>query len=140
MGAEMSCVLRVTGDFDVDSFLAESSLLACSVWRRGEKSVGRIGFSTTSGFNSVVSEASPSAFPDQLRDAIEFLQRHRSEIARLTKTPGVTEPVLDFGIAQSGIPAQFIRIPLPLIQCAAEIGMSIELSLYAVSKEENDIS
>lgn len=75
----MSCTLRAGGtNFDVDSFLATSSLTPCAVFRRGEPKFpasnpkGRI--CETSCFNLNVSDAEFGDETGQIRDALIFLK------------------------------------------------------------------
>ena len=124
------CVLRVSGKaFAPEAFLAPSGLVACKVWHKGER-VRNDRIATTSGCNIVVSDADDLL--TQVREALAFLHRHQGDFARLANTSEVDALVLDFGVAQRDAAAQFDRFPAELVRAAGELGMSLELSRYAV--------
>jgi len=128
------CVLRVFGtSFQVDDFLAGSTLAACKVWHCGDRALARLPAATNSGFNAVVSEADDLA--TQVSEARLFLRRHHFDLVRLSTLGEVDELVLDFGISKRESAGQFERIPSDLVRAAAEFRMAFELSLYATSHE-----
>jgi hypothetical protein len=128
----MSCVLRVSGEFLPQQFLAESPWAAESVWQRGEQR-GHGPAASESGFTVVVSDAGFDELATQVQDAAAFLRRHGSEFARLRATTGVSEPSLDFGVAQRIHPAWSLCLSAEFIELAGRCGVGVELSLYAVS-------
>lgn len=133
-GGMAGCVLRVSGRaFQVDAFLAASSLAACKVWHLGERRFGSRPATLDCGFNSVVSEAGD--LRTQVSDALLFLQRHHADLLRLSAVSEVEDLVLDFGISLRDVAGQFERIPLELIRAAGELRMSFELSHYAVGDD-----
>jgi hypothetical protein len=128
------CALRAYGKaFPVDDFLAQSSFTACAVWHLGEKRFKPSKASENSGFNVVISEA--DELPDQVSDAIEFLNNYRAELVQLQQTTGLDGLVLDFGISRRDALAQFDRFPAELIALAGGLGMAIELSQYLTESE-----
>jgi hypothetical protein len=134
MPAMAGCVLRVSGTaFLVDAFLADSSLVARKVWHSGQRLQNGRPAATTSGFNAVVSDAGD--LPTQVSETISFLQRHRVDLLRLCGIAEVDDLVLDFGIPQRNVAAQFEWIPSDLVRAAGEFGMSFALSLYAVGSQ-----
>jgi hypothetical protein len=129
----MSCVLRVSGDFDSRLFLAHSPWQPEAAWRRGEIGI-RTRVERDSGFNVLVSEAGFDAFSTQTRDAVAFLTRYESEFARLGE--GAVVVLLDFSVEQQPeLAARSLQFPLDLIVLAGKCGVSIQLTLYAVSSE-----
>jgi hypothetical protein len=78
----------------------------------------------------------------QVKDAIVFLQKHQSEIARLAGFPGVEGRTLDFGYHNRNVFVQCDYLPPELLVLAGSLGVGIELSLYPApsdkSKEVND--
>ena len=81
------CVLRASGaEFDVDAFLATSSLKAIGVHRRGD-----LRFVNNpdgprherSGFTADVSAKEWNDLPGQIEDAKAFLAEHGAELLRL---------------------------------------------------------
>jgi hypothetical protein len=127
----MSCVLRVSGEFLPQQFLAESPWAADSVWHRGEQR-GHGPAASESGFTVVVSDAGFEELATQVQDAAAFLRRHGSEFARLGATAGVSAS-LDFGVAQRIHPAWSLSLSAEFIELAGRCGVGVELSLYAVS-------
>jgi hypothetical protein len=132
MGA--GCVLRVSGTgFQVDEFLANSSLRPCKVWRVGEQPSKRRPPMNDAGFNLVTSEADD--FETQVNETIRFLDVHQSELQRLGKMDGLDGDglCLDFGVEGKDtdrFPAQYKRFPSALVRRAAMFNIGLEVSLY----------
>ena len=132
----MSCVLRVTGDFDPQHFLTDSPWQAEAIRQRGE-TLGRNRVALHSGFNVLVSEAGFDAPAEQMLEATAFLTQHEQEFARLKALPRATAS-LDFGVAQRELPAWSVRLPAKLIELAGRCGLDVELSFYAIREENED--
>ena len=136
--AKNMCVLRASGPrFAVDRFAEKTSLPVCNVYRRGEprlpRSKPRGPKHKSSGITVVVSDASWSKLPAQVRDAERFLSKHKREIKRLSRFPGVDGLVLDFPIhlrIGRKVVAQFDRFPASLVRAAGQLGVALELSIY----------
>jgi hypothetical protein len=127
----MSAVLRAAGrNFDVDAFVAASTLKPCRVYRRGEPSFGRMPPNEESGLNVPASVTEFVDFPKQVAEATEFLRTQADEIRRLATFPGVEGVTLDFGIERRDVVVQCDLLPADLIRIAGSIGLSIELSQY----------
>jgi len=127
------CVLRVSGaEFDVDAFLAHSTLLPYRVHRKGDLGHRSRRF-TNSGLSLDVSSA--DALAAEITDAITFLSEHEAELQRLRDFHGVTNICLDFGHYLRDVAAQFDYLPPDLLFRAGSLGIGIELSLYAASSE-----
>jgi hypothetical protein len=140
----MSCTLRAGGvNFDVDSFLATSSLTPCAVFRRGKPKFpasnpkGRI--SETSCFNVGVSDAEFGDEKSQTRDALIFLKKHKHELKRLAEFPGVEGVQLDFAV-HIDIPNVFTQsycLPPNLLLQMGRLGIEMCISCYATPEEES---
>lgn len=133
----MSCVLRAHGsDFLVDLFLQESDLIPCTVYRKKEPrspaSEPQRKVHESSGLHVDVSGADFGNLHDQIQDAISFLQKHKMELERLCKFPGVERVILDFGIAKRATAAQYDHFPPELLYLAGSLGIGIELSQYPI--------
>jgi hypothetical protein len=135
------CVLRADGSgFDVDRFVARTSLPRVRHYRRGEprRPQRRSSRHETSGLVIPVSDSSSSDLPRQVADAEEFLARHRKELLRLRRCAGVEWLVLDFPvrlrigkkIRGQEVAAQFDRFPASLVRAAGSLDIALELSLY----------
>ncbi len=143
----MSAILRAAGrDFDVDAFLASSTLKPCKVHHRGEP---RIPGSQTdpgarpneaSGLNLVASEADFDEFEKQVADATEFLLAESEEIRRLVECPGVDGVTLDFGIERRDVAVQCDVLPAELVRVAGTLGLSIELTQYPPKDESSAVA
>lgn len=132
----MGCLLRVAGQsFDPVAFLKNSTLSSDRMWRKGEPRAGNVRekLHQDYGFNVVVSNADPTEFETQTRDAIAFLKGKNSELKRLGSIPGV-ELVLDFDRSWTADMAMTTsRLPLELIALCADVHAAIEISTYAVA-------
>jgi hypothetical protein len=116
----MSCVLRARGtNFDVDSFLKESSLEALIVFHRGE-----LQFPTStvpqrkiecSGMNLSVSTREFLDLKGQIEDAVRFLSGNEEELKRLRGFPGVEQVELDFPIEEREVVFQSDAFPPHLL-------------------------
>ena len=123
------CVLRASGEqFQPETFLSESTLVPCNVFRKGErKSESRLW--DTSGVTVLVSERSDN-FPKQASDAIEFLKSNRTELLRLKESHGIEHMSLDFGVNSKNGFVQSHLFPSDLVKTAGEFGMALEVSIY----------
>lgn len=133
----MSVYFRVTGDeFDVDAFLAGSSIEPDDVFHRGQP--GRVlcsKLSPLSGFAIQITDGF-GRLRDHTEAATEFLREHELELARLSRYPGVAAMCLDFGYERSPDAAvQCDYLPPALLALSGALGIGIELSLYPASDE-----
>jgi hypothetical protein len=87
----------------------------------------------------VVSEAGFEAFADQVADAIVFLQQHEGEFARLRNMARSVVATLDFGVAQRALPAWSLALSAELVEQAGRCRVGIEVTLYAVSEDQESI-
>jgi hypothetical protein len=84
---------RQRRSFDVDAFLAGSSLHADRIWHQGD--VIRKDVAEDSGFSVMVSSSADDLLGEQMEGAIEFLTAHREDFRQLAKDPTI-EAGLDF--------------------------------------------
>jgi hypothetical protein len=129
------CVLRATGDnFQPHKFLEGASLAACNVFRKGYRKAENLEWDS-SGFTVVVSEAPDDNFSRQIEDAIEFLQKHKEDLARLRNCAGLEDVRLDFGVGRRSGFLQSSYLPPELLTLAGELGIGIEISIYGEDKK-----
>jgi hypothetical protein len=86
-----------------------------------------------SGFRSDVSTKGFDDFNGQVKDAIQYLKRHKSKIVQLREAFKVKDITLDFPIdlrIGEKIVAQFDYLPPQLISLSGELGIGIEISIY----------
>jgi hypothetical protein len=131
-----SCVLRISGcDFDVDRFLAESSLIPVAVYRKGDRRrPASRGISSMSGFNVDIGGADDD-IADQSAAAIRFISANRQELERAHTDPGVEDLVLDFATQFRDVAVQGESFPADLVAAAGSVGASIAITLYPPSKD-----
>ena len=130
----MACYLRASGaGFNVDAFLAESSLTWDPTWRRGDRRrVRRSGQPEHRADSGVAAEAGRGdELASQVVAVSEFLSANADEVARLVGFPGVEGACLDFGVywAEDSA-ARFFRFPVSLLRLIASLGLELELSVY----------
>lgn len=131
----MTCILRAGGtNFDVDDFIAKSSLVTDSFWRKGEKRFPRSKSSeeinSTSGLRITASEADFSELSQQIEDALAFLRQNQDSIKALSSFPGVEGAVLDFGAEIYPPGWASFTFPAELLLLAGSVGVSLGLSVY----------
>ena len=136
------CVLRAAGaDFDVDAFLATSSLKAIGVRRRGEVRLASNPGGPRherSGFTADVSVKEWNDLPGQIEDAKVFLEEHGAELLRLRSFPGVGGLELDFPVylrIGNQIVVQSDRLPADLLFAAGRVGVDIVITIYPPPNE-----
>ncbi len=127
----MGCIFRVGGvDFDVDACLCECQLEIYGIYRKGE-AYGKSGrIRRHSGFGAAVSKAEFEDFPQQVEDAIAFLQDNADELRKLTNFPGIEGRTLDFPIADRDVAVQCDILPSLLLRLAGDLEINIEISRY----------
>jgi hypothetical protein len=130
----VACYLRAWGNaFDVDAFLAHSTLSWDPVWRKGERKRVRLSKQSEEHEDSGVTTLAGVGddFPAQVQAAIAFLRVNRPEVERLLGSPGLERALLDFGVIwNDDLAARFFRFPPELVQLAAASGLELELSVY----------
>lgn len=138
----MSCMLRAGGkSFNIDDFIGKTSLVAHSVWRRGEK---RFLTSTTnktikdsSGVRVIVSKADFCEFSKQIEDTISFLRKNHDDLKKLTSFSGVEGTEIDFGAEIHPPGWASFTFPPELLILAGSAGISLCLSVYPTENEES---
>ncbi len=135
----MSAVLRAHGEgFDVELFLAESSLEPDNVYQKGAPVVSdkeNGSPRTTSGFSLTVSRADFSDLETQIREAILFLDEYEDELRRLGKFDGVEGISLDFGVERRDVAAQTDVFPSDLLWRAGALDIWIAITHYAIVED-----
>ena len=135
----MSCILRASGtEFNIDAFMAKTSLEVDSLWRKGEKRFIKSSNSEinrSSGVRVVASEADFSDLGEQIKDVISFLRKNLEQVKLLASFPGVEGGVLDFGIEIYPPGLASFTFPPDLLALAGEAGVSLCLSVYPTDKE-----
>lgn len=130
----MSCVLRAAGKyFDADAFLKKSKFKPLAVFCRGEpkSKYNPCRINIESNINIAVSNASFGNMKRQIRDAISFLTKNKTEIQRLMRFKGIEGAELDFACHKNEKFLQEVEFPPELIELAASLSLSIKLSQYS---------
>ncbi len=124
----MGCILRVAGvDLDADSCLRVCELEPCSIFRKGETYRGRV--MQRSGFSVEVSSAGWDDLPQQIEDAIAFLELNQFKLEKL-QFPGIEWRILDFPVESRDVASQCDIFPARLLKLAGNIGIDIEISRH----------
>jgi hypothetical protein len=138
----MSAMIRAEGvEFDVDAFLATSSLKPTRVFRKDEPVSARRPDgprNASTRFNVSASDAGFDEFPRQIDEATVFLRDYGSEIERLVSYPGVASVGLDFGVFWRDVPIHCDYLPVELLRLAGELGLDIEISHYPTGDDNTD--
>lgn len=118
----MDCMLRVrTGDSSREDFLKEAA------WSDACRSI-----KSKDHFNLLVS--SKESFAEQLIDASSFLKGNLKVFDLLKASSGSAE--LDFGMElPDGICCANHRFPVQFLKLAADCGVELNVSLYAIDNE-----
>lgn len=137
----MSCILRSGGDdFDVDGFIAITSLEVDSLWRKGEKRFpnnANSRINQSSGIRVVASDADFSQLTKQIEDAILFLRQNIEQIKLLNSFPGAERAILDFGAEIYPPGWASFTFPPELLALAGQAGVSLCLSVYPTDNGED---
>ena len=131
------CVLRVSSRRKtLSDFLASSGMPYYESHDKHE--IQKIGTDkgkpfSDSGFKSDVSTKGFDDLNGQVKDAIQYLKRHKSKIVQLREVFKVKDITLDFPIdlrIGEKIVVQFDYLPPQLISLAGKLGIGIEISIY----------
>ncbi len=136
----MSCMFRIFGEkLDIDALLVQCGLEPNRRWIKGEARSLKGEVHLNSGASFIVSNAEFDDFSAQLTDASAYLETHSQSIAKMTASPEVQVARFDFGIAITADDVCVFRVfPSLFIQLAAQAGISLEISCYACSDEEEE--
>ena len=131
-------VLHVDGEeFDPDSLLPSLSLRPYRVYRKGDPTGRRGQLHTSSGFCCDVSSVD-GLLSAEAADALEFLSKHRADLARIREDPTVRDLRIDFGYYRRDVAVQCDYLSPELLRLAGELGIGFELSLYPTPEEQGD--
>jgi hypothetical protein len=124
--------------FDVDAFLAMTTLHAKHVWRRGEQCVNGPP-RTTSGITIVLHDGQPLSLPAQEEVAVEYLRAHRDQLRALTEFPGVEVFVLglQYDIELDASLVGFHITPSPQLMWHA-LDVGVEVTYYVMLDRHKD--
>ncbi len=124
------CYLRVTGDnFDPNEYLRNTNFEGATTFIKGEVPEHRKRESKTSGFSCFVGEGD---IDGQIEYAKLFLQRHKSDLLKLSIATGISSKHLDFGFTcrlnDTSVIVQTDYLPSELLSLAGELQLGILLS------------
>ena len=141
----MSAVLRAHGEsFDVELFLAESSLKPDNVYQKGASAVPAGADKENgsprraSGFSLTVSHAELTDLETQIREAIIFLDEYEDELRRLGSFDGVEGVSLDFGVKRQDVAVQTDVFPSDLLWRAGALDIWIAITHYSIAETKGD--
>jgi len=120
-------------NFDPVDFLERHGLKADAVWRRGEER-RRGAIQENSGFNLLVAECSSHG---ELAQALhEFLHLHSGAVADFARAGIAAE--LDIGLMVYPFGSTGFQLPPALMADIAGAGLSLRISCYPCSDDEDD--
>ena len=123
-----TCIFVASGlEFAVDDYLRRSPFKAMTVFRKGtvpQKDNPQGIPRPDSGFCVLVGSETAGGIRTQLRNALQFLIRHDTELRRIRKV-GVDNMLFDFGVARSHDLQEAEYFPPELIQAMAQLGMGM---------------
>ena len=132
----MSVVLRASGtSFDVDEFGRRSHLVACKLFRRGERR-GSSGTLQSSGANISVGDDSIFDLDLAVEEAIAFLEKHAGDLKQLRTELAIEAMVLDFAVARRDTFTESDILPARLLRLTGNLGIDVCISHYPVSPPE----
>jgi hypothetical protein len=105
--------------FDVDGYLAKTTLRFDEVWHAGET------HPKSNGVRKVLGDGTVLSLPEQQRVAIEYLTTHRKALRALRRFPGVTTFILgvQFRIEVDTSAVGFsMGHSVPLLRAALDVG------------------
>ncbi len=133
----MSCNLSLMGKlFNIDDFLEKSKLTGYSKSYMGELSFPNSKIKKINKFSSLSKEISKDSWLDfnkQVDDVFNYLSKNEKKLKSIKETPEIEFANLSFGITSeinSIILVKSYYIPLKLINLLAELGITVEISLY----------
>lgn len=133
------CVLHIAGrEFNAHQAMANCSLTPYAMWQQGApRGTRSTRIHENSGVTFLVSDADGGSVPEQIADAIRFLQMHRAEISQLASAAGVEEAYFDFGwdFPHQRSAGQWNDFSVELLKLCAESRLSIRVSVYAVGDD-----
>lgn len=138
----MPCNLTFWGkDFNADAFNEQIGLEGYSISRKGEpiyRSDPDGPKFDGSSCSIEVSKADFNGFKQQIGDVTSYLKENAEALKHISTTEGLEYAGLDFGVtfSPSNGFVQSHRIPSELIKLAAQLDISIELSMYAPSEKD----
>lgn len=115
------CVLRVNGVFTGAELPREFHPLDVEIRRFGD---------------GVIDLTDDDDIKAQCAIAETFLREHSAHLLSLGQNPLVEGLILDFGLWQKAVVAQFIDFPASLVSVAGALGIGISASLYSCSDDD----
>jgi hypothetical protein len=132
----MSCLLRISGDFDPASVALLPSLEFEIRHCKGEPGRGGV-LHGNSMIQCCVSAAGFSDLNSQFTDMVSFVENGGSGLAEFCKRAEFSEVVFDFGSEYTASTiCVFRKFPSTVVAAAASCGAGLELSLYVTGEEK----
>ena len=140
----MPCNLTILGEkLDVDELISKSKLRGYTKHYIGQpmfKSKPNGKKLIHSGIGTQTSKADFDNLDKQIKDTIKYLKTHAEKLSIIKQTKEIDFAVLDFGINlridKKKILLQSDRFPSELLKLAGDLGLDIELSVYAIEIQD----
>jgi len=117
-------------DFDVNAFLAESSLACTPFYRGDDDPVQNHAILQHSGFSLTVRAPDGQTAAEKIAEVFDFLTSNEAELRRLQSYPGVTSLCLRcrYHVPRDQMLGEYL--PPELIRLAGSLGLAIDLVMY----------
>ena len=131
----MSCGLSIIGThLDIDTFVKKTKISGFSKSYKGDDISKANPRKRKYSFVSItISEADFDDINGQINDTIIFLNKYKGNLKHITTTPEIEYATISFGldsVIDEEHLTQSFYFPLELIKICAELGISIETTLY----------
>lgn len=117
-------------DFDVNVFLAQTSLACTPFYRGDDDPVQNHAILQHSGFSLTIRASDGQTPADKIAQVAEFLTLNETELRRLQSFPGVTSLCLRcrYHIPRDAMLGEYL--PSELIRLMGSLSMAIDLVMY----------
>lgn len=137
----MSCKLSIIGtDLDIDTFVNKTKISGFNKSYKGD-SISKAN-SRKRRYSFVSITTSDAGFDDiksQIKETIEFLNKHLDNLKHISSTPEVEYATINFGvdsIINEECLTQSFYFPIALIEICTKLSIEIELSIYKEDMEK----
>lgn len=138
----MACVIHFVGDtVDVEELQRLCPAPPCAVFRKGLPRTNRPTArpARTSGLSVMASEADFDFLEEQQKEALAFLQKHRSALLAMRQVSGLESASIDFGISMRNVIAQSDAFEPDLLAALADLKLCLVLSQYPTARKNKKI-
>ena len=133
----MSAILRISGkNLDAKACAQSTTLPVVKVYQRGQpvypasKLLKKRNHMSGLNIRLTPPDGLDSKLYTLVRRARTMIKRHRAELRRLRKFPGVQYACLDFGVPELNVAGQFEHVPHEFLLELGRLRIDLEISIY----------